>query len=221
VRIFPARELGPTAWYRASEGVTSVATAVSQWNDISGNAHHLTQATGSKQPLVLPALINGYPAVRFDGVDDFMATANFTLNQPETIFIVYKQITLTGFGTHDVILDGKTAQRSLSTDTDDTITLINAGTGMGPGVSTYVANGVYAYATLVFNGASSKIRANGVQIASGNAGTNNGGGLTLGALAGGTRSCNIEVAELIDYAGVLAANQITDVEAYLKTTYGL
>lgn len=38
-------------WYDASDtGSITIGTGVSQWNDLSGNAKHLTQATGGNQP---------------------------------------------------------------------------------------------------------------------------------------------------------------------------
>lgn len=54
----------PTAWYRSDQG-TTIATGVSQWNDLSGNANHLTQGTGSAQPSLVSNAYNGKPCIRF------------------------------------------------------------------------------------------------------------------------------------------------------------
>jgi hypothetical protein len=62
------------AYYNAAAitGKTD-GNAISQWDDLSGNGRHLTQATGSKQPLYKTAIFGAAPAVRCDGVDDFLA----------------------------------------------------------------------------------------------------------------------------------------------------
>jgi hypothetical protein len=66
------------AWYDASDAasITHVGGAVSQWNDISGNGAHLTQATGANQPTYSATGLGGaQPAITFDGVDNWMETA--------------------------------------------------------------------------------------------------------------------------------------------------
>ncbi len=63
-----------TAWYKADAITGKVdGDPISQWDDSSGNALHVVQATGANQPTYkasasLPWL-NGKPAVRFDGSD--------------------------------------------------------------------------------------------------------------------------------------------------------
>jgi hypothetical protein len=52
------------AWYRADQGIT-IATGVSQWNDLSGQANHVVQGTGSAQPAFVASGQNGQPLVRF------------------------------------------------------------------------------------------------------------------------------------------------------------
>jgi Concanavalin A-like lectin/glucanases superfamily len=78
-------------WLRADLGIT-IVTGVSQWNDQSGSANHVTQATGSKQPTVAAADINGKPALAFDGTDDVLSKASTTLitSSAYSIFMVNK-----------------------------------------------------------------------------------------------------------------------------------
>lgn len=56
-------------WLKADEGITFNGSDVSAWADQSGNGRNATQATASRQPLYVASVINGLPAVQFDGVD--------------------------------------------------------------------------------------------------------------------------------------------------------
>jgi len=68
-------------WYKADTGALDAsdapisvdATAIKTWKDQSGTARDAVQATVANQPLWYGNQINGYPAVRFDGVNDFLA----------------------------------------------------------------------------------------------------------------------------------------------------
>lgn len=48
---------------------------VASWNDISGSGHVASQATGNRQPLLVENQLNGYPIVRFDGVNDYLLSS--------------------------------------------------------------------------------------------------------------------------------------------------
>jgi len=57
--------------------ITLASGAVSQWNDVSGNARHATQGTAANRPLLTTnlAALNQRMAVQFDGSNDFLAGA--------------------------------------------------------------------------------------------------------------------------------------------------
>jgi hypothetical protein len=62
---------GLAAWYKAESIGVGDGNPVSQWNDSSGNANHITQATAGKKPTYIAAsTINSLPAVRFDNTND-------------------------------------------------------------------------------------------------------------------------------------------------------
>jgi len=84
-------------WLEADSGIT-IETGVSAWKDARGGAYpEIVQADTTKQP----AWSEG--GVTFDGVNDDLKAA-FTLNRPEQIYCVFKQVT---WGTHgDKIFDG-------------------------------------------------------------------------------------------------------------------
>lgn len=193
------------------------AGAVAAWPDSSGKAHPLAQATGTKQPIMaVDSTLSNYPTVIFDGADDYM-DATFTLVQPYSVLLVWKNVTLGLTGVHDVCFDGKTGVDAFLTDTAQSVMFCGAAmTNLRK-----EADGVFNYASIIVNGASSIIRTTGVQRSATNAGGNNPGGVTLGALSGGTRSTNIAVGRMIMFSGALAGAELLAAESYLKTKYRL
>src|ERR1700712_3813442 len=55
-------------WLKADAGTSSTTnnTAISFWNDQSGNAINVTQTVSIQQPSFATSVINGFPAVLFD-----------------------------------------------------------------------------------------------------------------------------------------------------------
>jgi hypothetical protein len=90
-------------WY----DITDIATItkdgdglVSVWADKLGSGNDLIQADGAKQPLYSA---NG---ILFNGSDEFLKTGTIaTLVKPETVYIVFKQVT---WANGDRIFDGRT-----------------------------------------------------------------------------------------------------------------
>ncbi len=63
-------------WLRADAGVTHDSLGrVSEWADQSDNDHRAFQTTDARKPLFVRNVLNGRPAVRFDGADDYLAIA--------------------------------------------------------------------------------------------------------------------------------------------------
>src|SRR5439155_12098304 len=68
---------GLQLWLRADEGVTADANgAVTAWTDGSGKGNNATQSDATAAPRLVPDAINSKPAVRFDGVNDFLDVAS-------------------------------------------------------------------------------------------------------------------------------------------------
>ncbi len=60
-------------WLRADQGVTADSSqVVSGWADYSGKANNATQSTSGYRPKRISGVINGQPAIRFDGSDDYL-----------------------------------------------------------------------------------------------------------------------------------------------------
>ena len=70
---------GLALWLRADAGTVLNGSAVTQWTDQSSNNRNATQTSGANQPLLVSSAVNGLPAVRFDGVNDYL-TFNLPVN---------------------------------------------------------------------------------------------------------------------------------------------
>ena len=153
--------LSPAAWFRYGIGLTDAGGGLcSQWNDQSGNGRHLKQATATNQPA-----IQTDGSVLFDGVDNFMKCDAFTLNQPETVYVLGKWVVwasdarwIDGDGSSTGMFQGITATPQIRVAT-------------GAGSTAIVSPTVGAYVVLagVFNGASSLIQLNSGAPATGDA----------------------------------------------------
>ena len=79
-----------TLWLKADDLSSSLNNGdpVANWQDASGNSHDASQGTASNQPTFYTNVINGKPAVSFDGVNDYLTGTLGTLNAPFTIIIV-------------------------------------------------------------------------------------------------------------------------------------
>src|SRR5262245_20577447 len=60
-------------WVCADNGVTTAGTAVITWNDRSGNGNNAASPSVAARPTLTGAVLNGYPIITFDGVDDEMS----------------------------------------------------------------------------------------------------------------------------------------------------
>lgn len=68
---FTPADLALALWLDASDAATvTIGTGVSQWADKSGNARHVSQATGTAQPTYSLAAQNGLNVISFGGTDD-------------------------------------------------------------------------------------------------------------------------------------------------------
>jgi hypothetical protein len=81
---------GCQLWLQAQLGIT-IATGVSQWNDLSGNGNNVFQATGSQQPTynATDAGYNGKPTLSFAAASSQSLGASIaSIGQPYTIIVV-------------------------------------------------------------------------------------------------------------------------------------
>ena len=68
---------GLSLWLKADAGVaTGPNGGVLQWDDQSGNANHAAQGDENLGPALISNALNNQPALRFDGVDDYLEVAD-------------------------------------------------------------------------------------------------------------------------------------------------
>jgi hypothetical protein len=92
---FSPLDLSPALWLDAADTSTITASggSVSQWNDKSGNGRNVTQATGLNQPTTGSATQNGLNVLSFDGSNDSLVSAAFTV--PNSGFSAYAVVSAT------------------------------------------------------------------------------------------------------------------------------
>ena len=82
-------------WLRADDigGLTHQDTLDIAWPDTSGNNNDASQFTPAYRPFYIENAINGFPAIQFDGVNDFLDDA--VSYNARTVFILYRIDSLT------------------------------------------------------------------------------------------------------------------------------
>lgn len=203
--------ISPVAWFKKGLGITSAATFVSQWADQSGHAHHLKQLTGTNQPV-----LQADGSILFDGIDNYMVCDAFTLIQPFTVYLLFRQITWTAT---DIITDGTTGNAQIYQQTSSPTVGMYAGLGS---CAVDLALGDYGIVSGVFNGASSLIQLNKGAPAIGDLSTNDPGGFAMGANPlGPIGYANCEYKEAIIFAGAHDADTRAIVIQYLASVGAL
>lgn len=217
----PTQLVNLSIWVIGDTGI-HIGTGVSQWDDQSGNNHHLIQGTAANQPVLVSGDFNGHDTVRFDGIDDYMGASFTQGSSGGTYFLVYRMLGVSAVSNqHDAIFDGTTGTCALLEDTANGTRMFNGTALVDAAVE---ANNIFALATAVFDGSASSLRIGGKQVAAGSAGgPATAGGLTLGSVAGGTssRCSNVEIAEVVVYDRVLTGLEIFQVESYLESKYSI
>lgn len=163
-----------------TSGTTFTASTGEVWT-INGGAHIVTR-TG----------------LYFDGSNDYLKTAAFSLSQPETVYFVGSQVSWTAA---DAFFEGNsgTERMKLGQITSSPTIALYAGTADA------ASNGDLALQTgacvaSVFSGASSALRVNRGTATTGNPGTQSANGFTAGARYDGAQPANVFVSEIPVYA---------------------
>ncbi|MEI6235469.1 MAG: C25 family cysteine peptidase [Planctomycetota bacterium] len=212
----PSAPVAGAAWQLDASDSSTVTgntngASVSQWNDKSGNAKHVSEATAGKQPTYQFAQQNGLNVIRFDGVDDQLFR-NGNVNV-QTIFIVNK-LQATQASTSGIV--GSSANGANNVDLG--VRLLGAATTWSsPG------NG-----NDFTNPAGSEFRVDGVlTTAQGSTGfhivTAIRGGSTSGFDSVGmyfpARAISADIGEIVAYSSALNATDRASVEAYLNAKW--
>ena len=206
---------GLQLWLRADQGIT-LATGVSQWNDLSGNGNNLSQSTVGLRPAynATDAAYNNQPTLSFSAVaNTVIGGGSITHAQPYTIIFVGDSA-LAG---SSIIESGGTYSGLYTFGPGAGYICFYAGTGQQSNTGITSKSVVAA----VFNGASSSIYVNNssTPVFSANPGS---GGLSGAINIGNTGLAGPftgNIAEVLIYNSVLSTTQLGTIFQYLGSRY--
>jgi len=212
---FPSELTDLKLWNRFDQGITVTGSGVSQWDDVSGNGNHLKQTTDNRRPAK-----QSDGSILFDAINDFLQADAFILTQPETIYLLVKQVT---WDNGDAIFDGNTLNTGRLYQNGTTPTL-SCYAGADGANTTDLALDTYGVITVVFDHDNSL---NLLQVNSGTPstdtafGTADMGGFILGAVATPSNYSNIQIKEVLVYSAAHDAATRAKGIAYLSSVGGL
>ncbi len=206
-------------WYRADQGIT-ISTGVSQWNDLSGNAHHLVQATGASQPTYdATSGANSQAGVTFDGSDDSLAVSFSAVSQPFHVFAIIKTVSALDGGSRGLVCGGAIGERMITQGNVVANTIHNYMGSAFVSLSHSNTTNHFIWESLV-NGASSSLIRGNTAAATGNPGANTLSGVNLGILPGASNS-NIIISDVCIYSAAISGANLTNLRSYFSTRYAV
>lgn len=229
VAFAPNQIAGLSLWLDAADASTlfqdsalttpAVADAapVGGWKDKSGGGFNALQATAGFRPLLKKAVQNGRDVLRFDGVDDFLATLTLGLSQPNTIYVVAKQTSKVANNAR-MVVGGVNAQ-IVTLRVTTGFYRIQASAGLEDAIDHSAA---FVVMGAVMNGVSSVGYVNNTSVLSGDVGAGAFSTATLGADSGGAANNLIgDMAEVSIYSGAHTPAQIALWSRYAGTKWGI
>jgi len=199
---------------------------VRTWYDQSGNGNHAVQTAGNNRPRLINAgaleTLNGNSAIYFDGVNDILLSNTFTASSQPVTRIGVSNYTSISDGRY--FIDGSASNRGV------------VGTSAGSGGATewrLYAGSIDDYATsptignqysqfAIFNGASSNLSINGINLGNRNVGTDGLDKVTIGGSGSTNTSQMYEglAQEIIVYPSDQSSNR-TAIETDINNHYSI
>lgn len=195
---------------------TQTGHAVASWADgKTSRGRHATQSTSAKRPTLVLDAQNGRPALRFDGVDDYLATASYTRSSPLSLFLVLRQ---QSWGNSRSICDSLSNYYAYLLKQHATTPgkLVACSLAALPDLP--LAVDCWSIVSIIFDGASSRIRVNGGTALTGDTGGEVGNGMVLGGSGGhnlGSNCAYVDVGEVMEYSAALSPTQEMRVISWL------
>lgn len=229
-------------WLSADQGVTASSNSVVAWADRSTAGNNATQTVAQRQPMLVANVLAGHPVIRFNaqnmqiadaaslqwGTGDFViemvaSWKNATSATPGYAMLVSKQST--GSGYPGPSLWGNFAAPSLDTVLGSQIDTSNYARSTANALNDGVVRVVGARRT----GTTLEVRLGGAAAGSATVGTIdvNATGFPMyigGQPSGATavyQALDGDIAEIVLVKGSVSTADLTDLETYLKTKYGL
>lgn len=219
--FFPTDITGCIGWFDASDAgsITASGGQVSQWNDKSGQANHVTQGTGSQQPITGTRTINSLNGLDFTTASSqFLGKSSSPTLDASSIFAVFKRDLSQ---TEAVVGSNSGSAYLVGINLTNGRLRCSRGTGIN-GTTTNLSNTVHQCSWTF--GAGGGNTANGwcdavQEYTNSNANVNNSTGFSIGCNIGANFFDGI-IGEIIIYDNVLSAGNRQAVESYLKTKWG-
>ena len=205
-------------WVKADSLVLNDGDPVGTWADQSGNGRDLIQSTTDNKPLYKINIQNGWPAVRFDGINDYMdVTFGGALAIPYSLFMVFAFVN-TPSGTK--VMYSSTNQDYHYACVNDANGYIYNGTQLNAPAASFGT--AFHYLLHKWNTGSSDHRVDGVS-STGTTSNVNLNGLRVAEYytSLGTYTSNIQVAEILIYSEAISDGNRDTVESYITTKYAL
>jgi hypothetical protein len=183
---------------------------ISSWMDKLGSGRYVSGATTQRPTL-------GATGIVFNGSANTLGSPSYTaIIQPCTIYLVLRQISWTNV---DYVFDGKPYDTSIIYQRYSTPELLlTAGTASG---ALPLTIGSFGILRIHLNGANSSFRIDTGTASTGNFGTNNPAGVTLGSRGNGGNPANVEYKAAL----IRLVNDSSDTDDiiynYLKGYYGI
>jgi len=224
---------GLQLWLKADAGTTlGLNGGVVQWSDQSGNGNNALQINETLAPIFTNGAVNGQPALRFDGVDDFLEVLDSDsisiTNDITTLFIA--RFADFAAGTFKAIWGKTLVNQPAPTDiyvpSSGRLTFFRGnGTVNGSVVATQpFAVGTYLLGEVEMGGTAVRHYYNGALNGSGTitapiADAN--GTLRVGSRADGVTKMKGEIAEILIFNRTLSTADRLSVERYLAEKYAV
>jgi hypothetical protein len=220
LRFLPSDLTGLVGWWRAESLLLNDGASVSTWSDESGQANHLSQATGTKQPTYRTNVLNGKPAIRFDGVNDLLTRASspiggvsawsiFFVGANPTVGASRRALNPRGAASvSNITLEGSSNQPWALWRNNAALRNFNVA---APSILTVIR----------VDGTSESGWGNGTLAFTGTPDVAAAGGMVVGAEADGVNHGAFDLLELILYSRATTDTERRKVESYLGFEYGL
>jgi hypothetical protein len=224
---------GCQVWLAANK-ITGLSDGdvVTTWSDSSGQSNDFAQSTASKKPLYKTSIFNTRPAIKFDGVDDFLLSvpgSEVTGSTGYSVFAVFKFVAESNWITPLAIgaggnpmmrffqLDGATPRNIRAEGKNAGNTALTVATGSDVDLSaTYVGS--------LINGSTASQYLNGVADASDDAFNLSDHSLTrftLGSASTPANYASCYIAEVAFYNREVTGPERRRIEGYLARKYGV
>ena len=213
---------GLKIWFKADVGIPADARrCVSSWQDASGNV--LAQTKAAAQPLWVENALNGKPALRFDGKDDFLTSSIVPASGAEvrTIFAVVGNMT-PGLSKGFVVHYGNQRNNEAYGIYCDTTGFGNYYWGINHSVAVKGNSGPMVLCAC-YDGKEDRLWANGKDLGAKVVAlkTGSGQGLRIGSkILDGQYLFQGDVAEVLAYGRALSDAERKQVEEYLSEKFG-